>query len=154
MSFAIEIDADDLIAGLNDLDVELDVAFKAALHDSAMRVADEAKVLAPKVTGTLAASVHVIPPTGSWQANTLEGGVEVLAPYALPVHDGARPHRIYPRRASVLAWPVGRFATVVNHPGNRPNPFLVLAMEIRAADVENEFASAVDIAFERAGFGR
>lgn len=157
MSFSIEIDADDLLAGVRDLEAELDAALKGALREAADRVADEAKALAPKITGTLAASVHVMPPTGSYQSNTLEGGVEVLAPYAVPVHDGARAHRIYPRRGGVLAWSrrgSQHFASVVNHPGNRPNPFLEMALEIRAPDVEAEFASAIDIAFERAGFGR
>jgi len=49
--------------------------------------------------------------------------------YAAAVHEGARPHVIRARRASLLRfyWPkVGRvvFFPKVNHPGNRPNPFL------------------------------
>lgn len=154
MSFSIEIDADDLIAGLRDLEAELDRTVRSAMHTASAIVADEAKSLAPKITNTLANSVQTMPPTGTWQSGNIEGGVEVLAPYATPVHDGARPHRIYPRYGRVLAWPVGHFATVVNHPGNRPNPFLVSALEFRAADVEAELASAFDLAFERAGFGR
>jgi hypothetical protein len=54
-------------------------------------------------------------------------GVSVKVPYAAAVHEGARPHVIRPRFARALRFEVqGRtvFASKVNHPGNRPNPFL------------------------------
>lgn len=55
--------------------------------------------------------------------------VSANTPYARFVHDGTRPHAIYPRRAKALRfyWPrVGRvvYRKRVWHPGYRGNPFL------------------------------
>lgn len=47
--------------------------------------------------------------------------------YAAAHHEGAKPHVIRPKNAASLAFRVhGRlvFAKRVNHPGNRPNPYL------------------------------
>lgn len=47
--------------------------------------------------------------------------------YAAPHHEGAGPHIIRPRKAKALRFRVGGriiFASRVNHPGNRPNPYL------------------------------
>ena len=49
------------------------------------------------------------------------------ARYAGFVHEGTRPHVIFPRRARALRFNVaGRtvFAAKVNHPGTKPRPFL------------------------------
>lgn len=51
--------------------------------------------------------------------------------YAGAIDTGAKPHRIVPRRASLLRFP-GRdgkivFARAVNHPGNKPYKFLYRA---------------------------
>jgi hypothetical protein len=157
VSVSIEIDADDLIAGLRELDVELDREMAHALAASTDIVEREAATLAPKVSGDLARSVRAEPPSGTWQARTLEGSVVVDAPYVLPVHDGARPHVIRPWRAGALAFTMGGRLVItqtVNHPGNRPNPFLEFALELRAPEIEGEFGSAIDTAFHRSGFGR
>lgn len=57
----------------------------------------------------------------------LEGRVGSPVKYAAAHHDGARPHIIRPRNAKALRFVVGGrvvFAGRVNHPGNRPNPYL------------------------------
>lgn len=91
-------------------------------------VATTARGLAPVRSGRLKASIQADPVrrTGPW---TIDTGVRANAPYAAPVHEGARPHLIRAKHAPVLSfyWPkVGRrvFFKSVNHPGNRPNPFL------------------------------
>lgn len=153
----IDIDADDIIRGFAVLNGELEREMHGAMAESGKILEREGRALAPKVTGQLAAHVHGEAPQGRWTSGTLEGGVRDGADYALAVHDGARPHRIYPRNASVLAWPSGsgmRFARYVNHPGNRPNPFLEMALELRAPEIEAQFGNAFDMACERAGFGR
>ena len=46
--------------------------------------------------------------------------------YGQAVIGGARPHEIRPRRAKVLRFLMGDrivFATLVHHPGNKPNPY-------------------------------
>lgn len=62
-------------------------------------------------------------------------GVEHV-PYALFVHEGTRPHTIEARNASFLVF-VGRdgnlvFTKRVNHPGNKPNRFLIRALPAAA----------------------
>lgn len=93
-------------------------------------VSATAKTLAPVRTGRLKASIHPDPVrrTGPWRIDT---GVSADAPYAAPVHQGARPHVIRPRNARALRFEVdgGRvvFARRVNHPGQRAQPFLTNA---------------------------
>lgn len=59
--------------------------------------------------------------------------VVVDSPHFLPVHQGSRPHEIRPKRRGYplrFYWDKvgGEFRTMkVNHPGNKPNPFLVRA---------------------------
>ena len=69
--------------------------------------------------------------------------VEARTPYAASLEFGARPHVIVPKRAKVLAWGGERrlsgrlrsgsspthFAKKVNHPGNKPFPYLVPGAE-------------------------
>ncbi len=53
-------------------------------------------------------------------------------PAAVFVVHGTQPHVIRPRRARALRFTSGGrvvFASRVNHPGNRPNPFLLRALE-------------------------
>lgn len=48
--------------------------------------------------------------------------------YALYHHEGTRPHLILPNRARVLSFEVGGvrvFAASVDHPGTRPNRYLI-----------------------------
>lgn len=90
-------------------------------------VSATAKTLAPVRTGRLKASIHpdAVRRTGPWR---IDSSVSADAPYAAPVHQGARPHVIRPRNARVLRFEVegGRvvFARRVNHPGQRAQPFL------------------------------
>lgn len=74
-------------------------------------------------------------------------GVENV-PYAIWVHEGAKPHIIVPRNAKMLAWPASDrtgsfdmqnfgpgsmiFARLVHHPGNKPNRFLIRALRAAA----------------------
>lgn len=71
--------------------------------------------------GTLRSSIHVIPREMGFRVGS-------PLPYALFVHEGTRPHKIYPRKpGGWLRFPTAggiRFARSVNHPGYRGNPFL------------------------------
>lgn len=100
----------------------------------------EAKAKVPRKTGHLARSIVPGPVDGD------SARIEARTPYAAAVEFGSRPHEIKPKRASVLAWPgspsarrltgkarVGTkssdmvFAAKVNHPGTKPQPFLIPA---------------------------
>lgn len=93
-------------------------------------VSTTAKTLAPVRTGRLKASIHPDPVrrSGPWRIDT---GVSADAPYAAPVHEGARPHVIRPRNVRFLRFEIeGRvvFTRRVNHPGQRAQPFLTNAV--------------------------
>lgn len=64
------------------------------------------------------------------------GGIAVYVgsdhPIALMHHEGTRPHTIRPNKASVLAFEMNGqmvFATIVHHPGTKPNKFLTDPLE-------------------------
>ena len=89
--------------------------------DLGPRIAFDARRFAPKRTGRLAASIE----------DHMSGGVLIIAahtPYAYFVETGTRAHIIRPRIAQALRWygPNGEpvFASIVHHPGTRPEPYL------------------------------
>jgi len=108
-------------------------------HAFTRQVVTTAQSLAPVRTARLKTAIRAdaVHRSGPWK---IDGGVSVDVPYAAAVHEGARPHIIRARRAPVLSffWPkVGRqvFFKSVNHPGNRPNPFLSNAVHrVASAD--------------------
>lgn len=90
------------------------------------QVVTTAQGLAPKRTGRLSNAIAADPVRRTAPFH-VESGVSVKVPYAAPVHEGARPHVIRPRYARALRFEINGqtvFARKVNHPGNRPNPFL------------------------------
>jgi hypothetical protein len=97
------------------------------LRERTSRVADIARTLAP---GTLPAYIdwHIEEgPRG------LQGVVTCNHPATLYVLEGTRPHIIRRHRAKALRFEVdGRvvFASVVHHPGTRPNNFLGRALRL------------------------
>jgi hypothetical protein len=92
------------------------------------QVEQKAQVLAPVDTGKLKSSIvgRVIGPP-------VRGQVEATAPYSLAVHEGTSPHTITPNTAQVLRFPSRAgaivYATSVNHPGTRAQPFLWNALK-------------------------
>jgi HK97 gp10 family phage protein len=80
---------------------------------------------------------------GSFRAqmtSVLRGEVTSNAPYAIFVHEGTRPHPIAVVNKKVLANKrLGQFfGKRVQHPGTRPNPFMMRAIE-RSKSKMNEF---------------
>ena len=67
------------------------------------------------------------------------GDLDDSVPHARYHHDGTNPHTIRPVRARMLRFTVAGgavvFAHVVNHPGTRPNPYLVDAARAAGLDV-------------------
>lgn len=95
------------------------------------RSANQARADVPVRSGNLGRTIAEVPmkPTGPF---SVSGGVTAggrQAPYAIPVHEGSRPHIIRARRAPMLRFfweKVGRNVAFksVNHPGVAPRPFL------------------------------
>lgn len=94
-------------------------------------IRNRAVLYCPVDTGNLRASIA----TGAvrTEGSTVVGTVGTPVEYAIYVHEGTAPHEIRPTTpGGVLAWggrPPTRFATRVNHPGTKPQPFLRRAME-------------------------
>jgi len=67
-------------------------------------------------------------------SDTFTGGMTITytanVPYAKYVINGTAPHDIYPKAARALHWggASGPFASVVHHPGTRPNDFVERAL--------------------------
>lgn len=94
-----------------------------------------AKLKVPRKTGNLGRTIH------AGELTKQSAQVEASASYAAYVELGTAPHVIVPRYAKVLAWGGARrqsgslrsgsapthFARRVNHPGTKPQPFLLPA---------------------------
>ena len=91
---------------------------------------------APWKTGKLAGSI--VNEIGDGEAS-----IQALAPHAVYVEKGTRPHEIRPVNASVLAFEIaGRmvFTPIIRHPGTKPNPFMQRAVEDARSKVDEVFA--------------
>ena len=91
---------------------------------------------APWKTGKLAGSI--VKEIGDGEAS-----IQALAPHAVYVVKGTRPHEIRPVNASVLAFEIrGKmvFTPIVHHPGTKPNPFMQNAVEDARSKVDEVFA--------------
>lgn len=104
---------------------------------AATRYMDEAGVLvrtrlkeeAPVKTGRLQRAIRYSRRT---TPNLVRGEFKAHTPYAGFVVDGTKPHPIAAKAARSLHWRTGgqdHFALRVSHPGTRPNPFNVRAVE-------------------------
>ena len=67
--------------------------------------------------------------------------------YALPVHEGSKPHVIVPTRKKLLRFKINGkwvFARKVNHPGNKANKFVERTVSKTAQSVNKFFEKALD----------
>jgi len=93
-------------------------------------VETRARQEAPVRTGKLRRSIKAGPVTA--KGTTVHGSVTAHAEHGIFVHEGTRPHVIRARKAKALRFVVdGRvvFAQSVNHPGTKPNKFMLRAVK-------------------------
>ncbi len=67
--------------------------------------------------------------------------------YAIPVHEGSKPHVILPTRKKFLRFKINGkwvYAKKVNHPGNKPNKFVERTVSKTASPVNKLFEKALD----------
>ncbi len=84
------------------------------------------------------------------EAGGNRGVVGTNLTYARSVHDGSKPHVIRPKRAKGLFWPGARHPVrIVNHPGNRPNPYFDRAASKLRPEAEREMQRAMNGALGR-----
>lgn len=129
MSDSVRITLDD--AGLRRRLNAIPGAVDKALALTAVEVEDliEQRAGRHAKTGALERSIFKRRIGGGWEL----GHDSQVAPHARFVHDGTRPHVILPKDRKVLRWPVpGRFAFArkVNHPGTKPDTWLVDAARL------------------------
>ena len=122
----------------NRVDLELD---SRAVQSEGERAA---LILVRKAQRTILNSAQMKSPvdTGHLRQTHRSGGIRIsggrvttevvaTAPYAVPVHQGSRKHRIEPKNKKLLSWkPKGGarvFASSVMHPGSKPRPWLINA---------------------------
>jgi hypothetical protein len=101
-----------------------------------MRTEARALATGPYATGALERSIRISGPRVV--GDNIEGSVGTRKKYAMAVEEGARPHRIVPRRARALAFfwrKVGLFVVLsqVRHPGQKGKHYLLTALEHGAA---------------------
>jgi hypothetical protein len=108
------------------IDRLVDVAWSSALWN------------APRRTGKLCSTI-------AKQVGDGKASIDALAPYAMYVVRGTRPHLIRPVNVSVLAFEGSNgkivFTRLVHHPGTKPNPFMQRAVEDARSRVEEVFAA-------------
>ena len=131
----ISIDSRELNRFMKDIDKFSESKQQAIKHEIARatyEIQDTAKREVPVDKGILKNSIDAVIVN-----KELTGQVIVKRNYGIFVHEGTKPHIIRPVRKKVLAWRVrtqgklGKdyvFAKVVNHPGTKPNPFLLRAV--------------------------
>lgn len=93
----------------------------------ANRVLNRSKALTPVDTGNLRASQRLALRVAR---RRVTARVYTRVKYAPPVHEGAQPHDIVPRRKKALKFKIGGQTIIVSkvhHPGNKARPFMRLA---------------------------
>lgn len=109
------------------------------------RVEREAKQLVPTKTGNLKTSIHA--DTLSDGAYCSAGGGNGLKDvrYAAWVELGTPPHEIRPLNKKALFWKgAAHPVMVVHHPGTKPHPYFVPAVEYAMPFAETDMKEAVD----------
>lgn len=119
-----------------------------AVSKTVMKVEGEAKREAPvnkrSGGGNLRQSIK------GQMTGVASGVVEVGVNYAVPVHEGTRPHQIRAKNAKSLANKrTGQFfGRIVNHPGTAANPFLQRAVDNSQGEIDVYFEETVNNLFK------
>jgi len=115
-----------------------------AIKKSALRIQSLSQKSAPVNTGALKQSIQS-------RFEPLRGIVEAMAKYAIYVHEGTRPHDIFPvnKRGLANVRKGQFFGRHVKHPGTRPNPFMRKSVEEAMQWINKYFSDAVDNIIKR-----
>lgn len=134
--------ADKIMRAMREAPSNASKGIQTAVAKTVLTVERDAKKLAPVNKGTGGGNLRQSIRSSS---NGMSGSVEVGASYAVPVHEGTRPHVIMAKKARVLAnRRTGQmFGKRVNHPGTKAQPFLREAVETNAEKINNYFLDAI-----------
>ncbi len=117
-----------------------------ALAETAQEVFEmiEARVADHRQTGDLERSLEL---NRDGPGDYRIGHNESMAPHAVFVHWGTRPHEIRPSKKKALRWPSGgafQFAKVVQHPGYEGDPYLVDAADAAPRIFQRRLAAILE----------
>lgn len=139
MSSAATVDLTALSEDLLKAAAQAQVTVTDVLMDFADQIAAKMAQEAPVRTGKLRDSIRV-----KNLGDSIEIGPEG-ADYGVYVQYGTPPHDIRPKNAKALRFEINGktvFATVVHHPGTKPNPFATRAAQAFLDDLGEKVAEA------------
>ena len=114
-----------------------------AVKMSAGKIVEEVKKETPVKTGYLKGGII---PAFSF----LKAIIAPRAKYSVYVHEGTRPHDIYPVRKKALFWKGALHPVMhVHHPGTKANPFMVRGLANARPEVEDIFKQVIDKTLEK-----
>lgn len=144
MNIKITFDAKELINATKKEPMIATQELNNAIKKSAIKIQALSQKSAPVNTGALRQSIQS-------RFEPLRGIVEVLAKYAIYVHEGTRPHDIFPKYKKALAnVRKGQFfGRHVKHPGTKSNPFMRKSAEEAMQFIKRYFSDAVDNIIKR-----
>jgi len=142
MSLDVLIDDSTLSEGLQRKADQLPEELKKLVNTAAFAVDREVKLAAPVVTGNLQGATSIDNLSDYEKRIYVDEGI---APYAIFVIKGTKPHDIYPVNAQALYWPGADHPVKhVNHPGTEANDYFQTGVDNAQSDIDqavNDFKS-------------
>ena len=127
MSLEVLVDNETLIAGLQNKADRIPEELKNLVNTAAFAVDREVKEASPVITGNLQGATSIDNLSDYEKRIFVDEGI---APYAIYVIKGTRPHDIYPVNAKALYWPgADHPVKVVHHPGTEANDYFTTGVE-------------------------
>lgn len=117
-----------------------DKELQKATKDAGKFILSAEKSEVPIKTGQLRRSITL-------EYKPITASIYPTVKYAVPVHEGSRPHVILPTKSKVLRFRVGNkwiYARKVNHPGNKPNKFVERTVSKSENPVNDFFSKALE----------
>ena len=142
MSLEVLVDNETLIAGLQNKADRIPEELKNLVNTAAFAVDREVKEASPVITGNLQGATSIDNLSDYEKRIFVDEGI---APYAIYVIKGTRPHDIYPVNAKALYWPgADHPVKVVHHPGTEANDYFTTGVENARPEIDaaiNDFKS-------------
>lgn len=145
---SLDVDVSDLIAAADQLDRDVKAALVTAVDDAKTAGVVAAKQNSPRRTGELIESIHANQATGG-AGDVVLGEIVADAPHAKIVADGSKPHEIA-AKGGALAFPFAGsalfFRRKVQHPGTKPNAYMVMGENAARSELGSTLVTEVEAA--------
>jgi hypothetical protein len=117
-----------------------DKELQTATKEAGKRILQTEKEEVPVKTATLKRSI-------TFDYRPIQASIFPTVKYALPLHDGSKPHTIVPSKKRVLAFKSGGkmiFTRKVKHPGYKGNRFVERTVKKTSGKVNDLFSKCLD----------